>query len=102
MSELTQVGNIEDIGGNNWGPTFLSPAEYWVAFASNVSAYGDTALYATPTSNGCAHSFFNGSSVTTYPVNLRTGSKGTVRLWSLLWMDGSEILPRGKFNGVAE
>jgi hypothetical protein len=36
-----------------------------VAFASNVSAYGDTALYASPTSNACAHSFFNGSSVAT-------------------------------------
>lgn len=64
-SELPQVGNIEDVGGNNWGPTFLSPAEYWVAFASNTSAYGDTALYATPTSNACAASFFNGSSVST-------------------------------------
>jgi peptide/nickel transport system substrate-binding protein len=64
-SELTQVGNIEDIGGNNWGPTFLSPAEYWVAFASNTSAYGDTALFATPASNGCAASFFNGSSTST-------------------------------------
>jgi ABC-type transport system substrate-binding protein len=65
QGELTQVGNIEDIGGNNWGPTFLSPAEYWVAFASNVSAYGDTALFATSTSNGCAQSFFNGSSIPT-------------------------------------
>jgi peptide/nickel transport system substrate-binding protein len=64
-SELGAVGNIEDIGGNNWGPTFLSPAEYWVAFVSNTSAYGDTALWATPTSNGCAASFFNGSSIAT-------------------------------------
>ena len=64
-TELTQIGNIEDVGGNNWGPTFLSPAEYWVAFASNVSAYGDTALYATQTSDACASSFFNGSSTST-------------------------------------
>jgi len=61
-TELSQIGNIEDVGGNNWGPTFLSPAEYWVAFASNVSAYGDTALFATNESNACAQSFFNGSS----------------------------------------
>jgi peptide/nickel transport system substrate-binding protein len=64
-TELSTIGNIEDVGGNNWGPTFLSPAEYWVAFASNVSAYGDTALYATNETNGCAQAFFNGSSTAT-------------------------------------
>lgn len=58
-------GNIEDPEGSNAQPAFLTPAEYWVAFTTNQSAFSNTAIYNTPITYSCAESFFSGISTAT-------------------------------------
>ena len=43
------------LGGEEWGPSTLTPADYWLSFVSNQSAYGNWAVYSSPLVVACAN-----------------------------------------------
>ncbi len=61
-NNTAMVGNLEDLGDNDWSPSFLTPVDFWVDFVSNQSPYGNTALINNTVTQACVNSFLNGSS----------------------------------------
>jgi len=65
INNTNTVSNIMDPEGPNAQPVFLSPADYWTDFVSDLSPVSNTAIYSTPITEACQHSFFNASSIAT-------------------------------------
>ncbi|MDA4129488.1 MAG: ABC transporter substrate-binding protein [Thaumarchaeota archaeon] len=67
---LTNVQNAAQIGqlsfvnaGAGWGPGALTPADYWQAFVSNQSVWGNYAAYYNPVVQTCVNSFTQSNNV---------------------------------------
>ena len=59
-SDLQNKNNIAQImvqNGVSWAPSALTPADNWVNWVSNQSAWGNTAIYYNPIVQNCVNSF---------------------------------------------
>jgi peptide/nickel transport system substrate-binding protein len=57
VSTASQIGQLSLLGAEEWGPTTLTPADYWFDFVTNESQYGDWAIYSNPSVVQCANAF---------------------------------------------
>jgi peptide/nickel transport system substrate-binding protein len=102
-SNPQQIAQLSMMGGEAWAPNTLTPADYWVTFVSNGSAYGNWAIYSNPSVQACVNSFTSNSNVSQIE-SLCTSAQAQVysdapyiwfgvnRLWygggSLVWLKG--------------
>jgi hypothetical protein len=57
------AAQLEWIGALTWAPGEPTPADAWLTFVSNVSGYGNYAIYSNPNVQPCVNGFTDGSSV---------------------------------------
>jgi peptide/nickel transport system substrate-binding protein len=62
-SNPSNFGQLQLSQGVAWYPSTATPAEPWVDFLSNTSAWGNTAIYSNPVVQGCINSFTNTTDV---------------------------------------
>jgi len=58
-----QIGQLSLLGGEDWAPNALTPADNWVSMVSNQSVYGNWAGYYNPVVQRCINSFTETSNV---------------------------------------
>jgi len=58
VQNAQQIGQLDFVNaGAGWGPGALTPADYWQAFVSNASVWGNYAAYYNPVVQTCVNSF---------------------------------------------
>jgi peptide/nickel transport system substrate-binding protein len=99
-STASTFGNLQLMQGVAWYPSTPTPAEPWVDFLSDVSTWGNVAIYSNPVVQQCVNSFTSTTN-TTLIKNLCTRAEnqlyadapygwiGTFQLWygdgSIVW-----------------
>lgn len=63
FSNPSQIGSLSMLGAEEWGPSTLTPADYWLSFVSNYSLYGNWAVYSSPPVDACANAFTSSTNV---------------------------------------
>jgi len=65
VQNAAQIGQLDFVNaGGGWGPGALTPADYWQAFVSNASVWGNYAAYYNPIVQKCVNSFTQSDNVT--------------------------------------
>ena len=63
LNNSASIGSLSMLGAEEWGPSTLTPADYWLGFVSNYSAYGNWAIYSSPPVVACANAFLSTNNV---------------------------------------
>jgi ABC-type transport system substrate-binding protein len=64
VQNAAQIGQLDFVNaGGGWGPGALTPADYWQAFVSNASVWGNYAAYYNPIVQKCINSFTQSDNV---------------------------------------
>ncbi len=63
VNNSNQIGQISLLGGPDWAPDALTPADNWVSLVSNTSLYGNYALYYNPNVQAAIDAFTTSNNV---------------------------------------
>ena len=103
LADAQQIGQLSIAWGTEWSPNAMTPADYWVTFVSNRSAFGNWAIYSNPTVEAGINAFLDSSNVTYIQSMVARAQAqvykdapyawlGTSRLWdvagSIAWQKG--------------
>jgi peptide/nickel transport system substrate-binding protein len=105
VANAAEIGQLSFVnGGSAWGPNALTPADYWLAFVSGKSLWGNWAGYSNPIVQKGVDAFTSGASITQIQSLVKDAQDqiyedapyawiGTFGLWgvaggSLVWKNG--------------
>jgi ABC-type transport system substrate-binding protein len=108
LADPGAVGHMAIVGGFQWSPNELTPADFWVTYASNRSISGNGGVYYNPIVQKAIDSFFTGENAT-YVRSLLTQAQ--VRIYNdapyvwvginTLWeLDGSVVWNKNVISGM--
>ncbi len=97
------MGNLNDLGGSDWAPGALTPADFWITFVSNTSLTGNGAIYSNPVVQACVNAFTSLTNTTQIQSLCKTAQEqiynDTPYVWfgvmSLWYAGGSEVWQKG-------
>jgi peptide/nickel transport system substrate-binding protein len=64
VAHANQTGQITLLGGGDWAPSAQTPADDWVSFVSNESAWGNFAGYYQPDVQACVNAMTTNNNLT--------------------------------------
>ena len=103
VANPSAMGNLNDLGGSDWAPGALTPADFWITFVSNTSLTGNGAIYSNPVVQACVNAFTSLTNTTQIQSMCKTAQEqiynDTPYVWfgvmSLWYAGGSEVWQKG-------
>ncbi len=99
LQSASQMGQLNNVGGNWVSPLSLTPADYWLGFVSNRSVFNNFAVYSNPVVEKAVDAFTSSDNITYIQSLLKVAQAqvyndapyawiGSNRLWNI---DGSLV-----------